>query len=180
MSIAAIIATTAYFMVAAICLRAALLPIRRRDGTSPKGVWYMASIAFLMMAIFRILEIEDRLRDLLRVQLRNNGLYDMRRDFQVWLAIGLLVTAIAVAALAWKTRPTNMRDYRSVAIWIVRWSLAGFGTLILLRINSFTIADRILFGGPIHINWLLDGGLTLAVAAAAYIYSRRDTARHAQ
>lgn len=180
MSIAAIIATTTYFIVAAMCLRAARQPIRRRDGTSPKGVWRTASIAFIMMAIFRILELEDRLRGLLRVQLRSNGLYDTRRDIQVWLAIGLLVAAITVAAFAYKTRPRNTRDHRSVAIWIVRWSLAGFATLILLRITSFTIADRILFGGPIHINWLLDGGLTLAVALAAYVYSKRDGTRNAK
>ena len=48
----------------------------------------------------------------------------------------------------------------------------GRSSFIRVRIVSLHFVDKLLFSGPLHLNWLLDIGATFVVAFCALTYAR--------
>jgi hypothetical protein len=52
---------------------------------------------------------------------------------------------------------------------------AGFLPLYAVRLISWHATDQLLYGGGIHLNWVIDLGLTSIVAGAALLFIFRSS-----
>lgn len=152
--------------VAVLCVRAT-----HTQGT-PRGGrlhWVGVAAAFLGLAAARVTSFEDVFREDARAILRESGRYASRQDIQIPLAVLLSLAGAALAVLAWKSLPRTMLG-ASGLVWISRWATLGFVPLMCARLVSLHAIDRVLYAGPIRLNWIIDIGLTLACASAATLY----------
>lgn len=162
--------STIYLTVAAICVLAFIYAFKRDRPMAERCAWLFAGGCFIVLALMRILGIEEILRDLLRQTLLANGTYTMRRTIQGPIAATAILTLFAIlfgASGAW--RPSRSRLDNAV-----RWGRLGLTTmamLVALRLISFHPVDALLYKGP-HLNWLIDIGSSLVVAMAGWQYTR--------
>ena len=138
---------------------------------SRRGFWLGLGGVFLALVAWRFAGAEDLLRDGLRTQLATRDLYAGRRAIQGVIAGLVLLAGAGVGAWLWRRRSRPGARQRAQG-W-AELALAGLGGLILLRLISFSPIDRLLYGGPVHLNWFLEGGLVAVCAMAAFSVWRR-------
>ena len=169
----------AYVVVVVACLAAALraraAPARRVRAHLTRH-WLGLAALFLILAAWRGLGGEAAAQDWGRSLLHAEGLYDARRSWQG--PVGAFALLAAGAWASWLA----IRDRRRIDP-LVAWSrLAGLGLLgyTALRLLSWHPVDAIIYArlGPLHINHLVDMGLTVFCGLAACVAARaRFTSR---
>ncbi|MGB3166565.1 MAG: hypothetical protein WBA68_07315 [Alteraurantiacibacter sp.] len=92
-----------------------------------------------------------------------HGLYDGRWGAQAALSILVIVIAAGALWIAWRQWP-GWRDRNLAGVWLARWATLGFAPLMLARLVSWHPLDRLLYTGPVRLNWVSDIGLTGACA----------------
>ncbi|TIX48984.1 hypothetical protein [Alteraurantiacibacter aquimixticola] len=168
-----------YGVVALTCLGAAALAAVQHMPKPDRVLWAVIAIAFALLIVIRLEGVEESLRQWLRGLSRTEGWYANRRQFQMPLALVTVLLAAAAGWLAWhRLRITNSRSRR--AVWVAAMATLGYLPLYALRIVSLHLTDVLLYYGPVKVNWVVDGGLALVVAASAFYYGRRVMRRGRQ
>ena len=170
MTLPSLVATGAYAVVAMLCLMAALAGVlSQRPGRQARR-WLACAAFFALLAMVRLLDVEDRIRLALRTISWGTGRYEDRSDLQVPLVGATLILGLALAILACRSwiRRKGSRSDRLVLLGEI--AMLGFAPLYALRIISLHQVDRILYGGSFRLNWILDLGLTALAAASAMLY----------
>ncbi|MFC3100240.1 hypothetical protein [Altererythrobacter lauratis] len=164
-----ILAAILYVLVAACALFAAHNAGRLHMGAVDRRVWLVVAAAFGIFVVLRLAGVEEILRDHMRDMLRSGGVYDERRDIQKPLAALAFVVVGAMGWLALRSWP-GTRSRSRICIWIACWATAGFAPLYTLRILSLHAVDVLLYRGPVRLNWVLDGALSVLAGGAAVAY----------
>ena len=127
---------------------------------------------FVILAAIRLFGIEEGVRSALRQVLREGGTWSQRVDLQFPLVAVILALILAAVLLAMRQAERTGRSRGRRLLLVANTALSGFAILFALRIVSLHAVDQLLYRGPLPLNWLLDGLLTLAVAGAAFLYVR--------
>ena len=160
-----------YLLVICAAVIAMLTARRNRQQKWHVRGWLMLALLFLVLAIMRILDVEDLLREELRETLRSQGSYGERRGFQRPLAAGVLAIAALVGFWWFYRTARTIRGRRNVAVTIGLANGAAMVLLVMLRLISLSPVDALLYG-PIKLNWIVDLGLGLSVVVSALAYVR--------
>ncbi len=136
-----------------------------------RAAWFGLAALFVLLALWRVLALEEIVRAELRDSLRGSGAYEMRRSYQSIIASALVALAgIAGFAAAWRAR-AFMRGRRNLALLAALAAGGGLVLLVAFRLVSFHWVDALLYG-PLKLNWFADIGLSVAVMFAAVFYVR--------
>lgn len=165
---------------------AAFAAIRAYHSPSPHSrgdtaIWALVALVFVLFALARYFAVEDAIRADMRAYLIKEGEYGGRRHVQGWMVGILMVLASLVCAWLWRYRTAGVRlTLRRLSVIAAIVATLAFIVLFVLRIISLHAVDRLLYGGPIHMNWLFEAGLCAIVALAAVVHSvkRRSGANH--
>lgn len=164
------LASLSYLVAALVCLAAAWIGPKTGRSKGDMAVWLCAAAMFLLFVGMRLTGGEDMLRAALRSVATGEGFYNAR-------ALGQIAALIVLAGVGWlgwhKIRDDWRKKRGSRTAVFIRWALlgmAGFVVLYALRLISLHFVDRLLYAGPVRLNWVLDGALTVTVAAAALFY----------
>lgn len=167
-----IIATTAYVIFLFPCLFAAYQARRCGRPTGHVVTWVVAAMLLLALALSRANGWEDIAREALRSALEQSGNHAQRRLIQAPFMVVAIVCAAAMPIYIWATLSRG-RPRRSVVLTkLAELVIAAFVALIALRLVSLHATDRLLYAGPVRLNWVLDGGLSLGLAVLAVLYVR--------
>ncbi len=171
-SILSLMAAGLYTVIVPLCLYAAMVARRSSQPQVQFWIWGLIGLSFGAFALMRIVGAEDWLRMMLRSQLSNEGIYETRRSFQRPLVVVMMFmfTALMLWGLAWHYRAA-VNGRRNTALFIALVAVATMLFVMGLRIISLHQVDWVLYG-PAKLNWFLDIGASLTVAAAAVYYVR--------
>ena len=134
--------------------------------------WIGSALVFAGLVAARVTLAEDRLRALLRLQLREAGSYDEREAVQLAASLAALAIA-ALFALWWGRGWVRSRgDPIRRMVRLAQLGIAGMVPLWGLRIASLHAVDRLLYSGPLRLNWIIDIGLAATVGLAAVLFVR--------
>lgn len=167
------IGSALYLCVAVTCLVAAWAAY----GSGRRGrdilVWLAATVFFVFLSVLRLGELETQVQHSLRALMQDEGLYSTRNGIQVLAAL-MVMAIIAIVWFKLRHQWPAIRFSRSAQyIGLIQACMAGLITLVGLRVVSLHSIDRFLFSGPIHLNWLIDGGLTGLAGLVAILYVLR-------
>lgn len=171
-SILSLMAAGLYTVIVAVCLYAATVARRSSQPRAHYWIWGLIGLGFGAFALLRIVGAEEMLRMMLRDQLSSDGIYATRRSIQrpVVIVLMLMFTASMLWGLMQQYRAA-MHGRRNTALFIALAAVATMLFVMGLRIISLHQVDWVLYG-PAKLNWFLDIGASLTVAAAAVYYVR--------
>lgn len=158
-----LLATVGYFVVAATAFGA-----RVRDRNSNARRWLLIALVFVGLAVWRLSNGEMIVQDAVRRAASEDRLYSSRGELQrPLIALIVLFTAPSMF-LAWGAFRRSGQG---------RWmAIAQVATLVLViytfvRLVSLHPVDAFVYQslGPIHVNYLIDGGLTSLTLVSAAI-----------
>ena len=161
-----------YLAVAAACAYAAAAA--RGDGAPRRGraIWLTIAGLFVILAASRMLNAEERARDVMRAWLNAGIGYESRRTVQAPIAAAVLGLggAAGIALLLGYGRARSGSRAERAIVWATR-AAAAMIVLVALRLISFHPVDAILYR-PLRLNRVFDIGLTAVVGLAALAYVR--------
>lgn len=170
-SIFSLLAVGLYVLVGCACLLAAATAGRHRQPFAHRRTWVLVGLAFGVLALMRIGNVEELVRGLFRTELQLTGSYEQRRVMQ--RPVAFAVVALVAGLFAWglwlQWRAAQGR--RNMALFVAFAALVTLVMLMGLRIVSLHQIDVLLYG-PTKLNWLIDIGASLTVLAAAAFYIR--------
>lgn len=134
--------------------------------------WLACAGWFAAMGISRLLSLEELVRDALRGSLVDAQLYAERSTLQAPILAVLLVGLLGLGLWAMYRGPIRFEGTGQRLIWLSRIGVAGLALLVVLRVLSLHFVDKILYSGPVRLNWVTDGSMTLLVGACAVLYLR--------
>jgi hypothetical protein len=155
------LAACAYLATSAFALIAAFrAPARRRELALFN--WFAVVVIFVLLAVWRLDNGEALVQDQLRNWTRANGTYDDRHSFQVPIT---LAAVVAVAGLIWLAGRASGAAHSGKGLC----AALIMAVFTAVRATSLHAVDALLYQsvGPIHVNYLIDLGLTAVVAAFA-------------
>jgi hypothetical protein len=175
-SILSLTAAGLYAVVLCVCVVAAITARRYRQPFGHIRTWALIALFFGALALMRIENTEELLRDMLRAEFREDGDYDGRRALQLPLVVALM--AMFAGLFLWGLWRQWRAAYgkRNMALFVALAAVGAMMFLISLRIVSLHQTDHVLYGPP-KLNWILDIGSSLTVLATAVFYTRRVTRR---
>ena len=166
------LAAAAYLVTAALSVLAArALPGGGSHPRAGRRFWLFAGAFFVALAAMRLGGAEDAVRGLLRGWLVADGEYGSRRAIQGPIVALVMCALIAIAV--W-TRAASRAGGGGPAGAAIRWArrgVAAMAVLIVLRLISFHPIDVLLYR-QLHLNWIVDIGSTVLVAACAIVSLR--------
>lgn len=164
------LAALAYLATSGVALVAAVLaPAAGRKRALFN--WITVAALFVALAVWRLTNGEAVLQDQVRTWARSSGVYDDRHTFQVPVTLAAVLVIAALVWLAW--RPAGAGNSGKAL---------GFSLIMVVftavRATSLHAVDALLYAsiGPVHINYLIDLGLTALVAVLALADCRRALA----
>lgn len=165
-----------YLAVTAACVFAALATRGEGAPRRARAIWLSIAGLFVILAASRLLNAEERARDMMRAWLNAGVGYESRRSVQGPIAAAVLA-ASGGAGIALLLGFRRARPDARALVWAMR-AAAAMIVLVALRLISFHPVDAILYR-PLRLNWLLDIGLTgvVGLAALAYVRGGRAEAR---
>ncbi len=170
-TILSLVAAGLYLTVSVLCLRAGNFVTQNNAGRKRRLWWFAIAVLFGLLAMMRILVVEDQMRFALRTFLETRDLYGIRRSIQWPIAIA---AAALFSALFWMLmrRFSEGSDRRGRALQLAQLAAFAMVALVALRLISLGPIDYIL-DGPLRVNWWIDIGSSLAVAVAAWRFAQR-------
>lgn len=165
-----------YALVAGSCIWAWRCAATDAREWRDQSKWLLVALLFMVLILLRAFDVEVAVRAGLRDLARERGLYSERRTWQGPLAAMAILCAAGVfwyALRSWSRIESRTRLYTLAA------SLAALGYLPLyaLRIISLHFTDRLLYSGPLRLNWLVDVGLAFVIGTASVLFMHRLGAR---
>jgi hypothetical protein len=143
-----------YVVVAALAIGA---------GRRHSGRWSTIAIIFTLLAVWRFLDGEHALHEWAVKDLRSAAYYQMRRNFQMPLIIAVVALSMA---FFWVEARKAHRTIQVQRAWL---ATLGLCLLAAVRAISWHYTDVLIFAsiGPVHLNHVLDIGLTAIVGLNA-------------
>lgn len=187
MSLTSLAAIVVYAGVIGLCLMAA--HCARLAGALPGALagdrrtaedrrhWLLGAAIFAGLALFRLVDGEDRVRAIARGAITAAGDYAERTAVQVPLAIGALIAVIVMFWLFARSWQATRRGSRARPVLLSRYALFALVPLYGLRLVSLHQTDWLLYSGPIRINWLLEGAICAVVGGAAGLHAHLSRQR---
>ncbi len=168
-SVLGVSAAGLYSLVLFACLGAAVLAAIKRAPAKHTIGWTMVALVFAILVVLRAYNLEEMLRQDLRSWLREEGLYQDRREYQRPIAASVIVLLSPIVFFL-VYRVANARSSLRNFVFGIAWlgALVMVG-LLGLRIISLHQIDALLYG-PLKLNWITDIGASLAVLLAAVFY----------
>ncbi|MEL6172876.1 MAG: hypothetical protein AAFR02_12830 [Pseudomonadota bacterium] len=158
-----------YALTVFACATAAFVARKKGQPAPHLWTWVLLSVFFIGIAAMRWFEVEDMLMSYFRSNLRAEGTYQQRRDFQRPLVSALIIIGGAIAFALVYVAATKVAGRRNLARAFgvgAGFAMAGLG---LIRVASLSPVDRLLYG-PLKLNWIIDIGSSLVAALAAIAY----------
>lgn len=174
MSLPNLVAIGVYAVVSLLCLSAAFAGSNSARPPREARSWIACAGFFALLALVRTFDLEDRTRRALRTISRDLGEYEDRWVLQVPLVVVTLIFCLALAILAWRSWSRRAVSRSGRLVVLGQFAMLGFAPLYALRMISLHQVDRILYGGSIRLNWILDMGLVLLAAGSAMLYTRQS------
>ena len=167
-----------------VCLAAAALggfaPGRRLSAIARRN-WRIVAAIFALMVIWRLAQGEQRVQDSVRYWTRDHGFYDERQALQIpaTIVVILLATAMMMAL-------SRVRHARRSAFGL--GASAALALFAAVRAASLHDVDELLYRaiGVVHVNYLIDMGLTGLVGllalldwhASRHVHWRKRSGQH--
>lgn len=156
-------AAMAYVVTALLALACALGAPRRQHRAAMLH-WIVVALVFAGLAAWRLTDGEGHVQAYARNWAQIHGTYDDRHDWQAPIAILALLVVVATgfAGARWAGPRASGR---ALCLAVVMVLFAG------LRLVSLHAVDEILYRalGPIHLNYVIDLGLTGLVVVLALV-----------
>lgn len=165
-----LIASGIYCVVLVCALLARRQAVNERQVDWHWRSWTVLAFVFGVLALFRLFDIEELLRDQLREWMRSQQSYDTRRDFQGPLAAAFVVLAAGLGSFFIYRVKHLMWGRRNLAVLAASAAAMLLLGLWFVRLISLHAIDALLYSGPIRLNWIADMGLTASVAVSALFY----------
>lgn len=162
-------AAAIYLGVLLSCLLAAVVAVKQRRSPWHWRIWFAIAALFGLLAMMRWLALEDLVRDQLRAASVDGAVYDQRRNFQRPIAASAIAIAGALVLLIPMRFAKSFRSRRELAVFGASASAVAMVFLLAIRLISLHQIDALLYG-PLKLNWIIDLGASLLVAAAAVVY----------
>jgi len=155
------IAAFAYLATSGLALVAAVRAPAIRRMVSVRN-WVAVALIFVLLAIWRLDDGEALVQGVVRNWTRNRGIYDDRYSFQIPVTLGSI---LAVAALIWLAGRLSDAGHSGKALC----TALVMAVFTAVRATSLHAVDAFLYAsfGPVHVNYVIDLGLTAVVAAFA-------------
>lgn len=169
-----LIGLAVYCAVALIALAAMWSASSNQRPSVEARHWRNLALFFGLLMLVRIAGLEEALRGYLREAIIRAGHYSERGEYQIVLALVVLAAVAVAVVVALRLWACRQRGTRHAALLASSLAMLGYGPLYALRILSFHATDRLLYGSPVHLNWLLDAGLSLVAGTSAVICLHRD------
>lgn len=172
MSILTIIAISAYLGTCLLCLAAAPKARQSAKPTREYFGWIICGFWFVIIALVRALNLEEKTREALRAVISEFGMYRDRTTFQIPLGILVFALGVLLLLLFWRKFDATRERKGERLLLLAQFASLGFLLLYALRFVSLHAIDALLYSGPLRLNWLLDGAITVTVAFCAILYIR--------
>lgn len=164
-----LVAAALYGAVVLSCLAALATALIKRQIPAHWRSWGMLAVLFTVLAVLRVLNLEEIWRDELRDLLLATDSYDDRRGFQ-GIVVLVIAGLVGAAGFFWIFRKARgARGRRNFTVIAAQAAGMAMAALIAVRIVSFSAIDRLLFG-PLKLNWVMDIGASVLVAGCAAYY----------
>jgi hypothetical protein len=159
-----------YLLTAAAAIAAA-----SRDHSRRRFAWTSVGVAFTALAAWRLAGGEAALQELLRSAAAERNLYDERGEVQRPLIAFALLLGAPATVLLWRKYARDGARTRLAVACIAASILVGY---TVIRAVSLHAVDALIYQsiGPVHVNYLIDGGLTLACLIAGVSSALRPPA----
>ena len=177
MSLTSQLAVFLYGLVILTCLAAAPVAARQPDRRSDLWHWLAAAVVFAGLGALRLVQAEDRIRGFAREWSRAAGAYQDRTGLQIAAVVAIVVIGCVFTGLFIRSWRASRPFSRARLVLVSRFALLGLIPLFALRLVSLHAVDRVLYNGPIRLNWMLEGAISLAVGGSAILYARRKRSR---
>ncbi len=165
--------TVALYGLAAV-LVARVVRGRRVNGPRERWFWAVLFVCLVLLGLNKQLDAQSALTELGRIVFRQRGLYEARREVQRVFIEGLAVAAVAGGfTLAWLVRGTPRATLFTLA------GAVALSAFVVVRAASLHRVDVLIgtrFLG-MKVNWLLEMGSLLVIAAGAHWRFRRPATR---
>lgn len=172
MSIASMAAVFLYLVVIAVTSVAAFMAAKYRQAAAERLSWTIVAAAFAGLALLRLVNAEELMRQSLRRMIVEQGVYSERWSIQGPItALAMLLAAVLITWFVRRAFVAN-RHRLDLPVRVALLAVLGFVPLLALRVISLHATDQLLYRGPIRLNWLLDVGIALTVFVAATMYIR--------
>jgi uncharacterized membrane protein len=171
MSVMSLLALLVYGVVIFSAFAAAVMALRRGDRPGDLPHWIAAAAIFTGLALMRLLDGEERFRELARGMIQVAGRYEDRAILQLPLALVVLTAIIGLAWLFFRQWRRTRHGSRARLVLLSRFALLGLVPLYALRLVSLHQVDRLFYSGPVRLNWVLEGLICLAVGLTAGVYA---------
>jgi hypothetical protein len=168
-TIISLLAAALYGGVAVICLMALVSSLSQRQAMWHAVGWGAVILFFVGLVLLRVWNVEELLREELRLSLYAKGSYDDRRAIQGPLFAGIFGTAALIGGFAVFQVSRTISGRRNIAVVMAFGGVGAMIFLVLLRIVSLHSVDELLYG-PLKLNWVADIGSALLVLASAVYY----------
>lgn len=164
-------AAALYCLVIISCLFAGRVATTHWQEAWHLRCWLAVAAIFVLLVILRVFNLEEIMRDDLRVWLTTEGLSQSRRAYQGVIIATLIALSAAVGLYLAYWVSQRISGRRNIAVAVASSACIAMLTLILLRIVSLHALDALLFG-PLKLNWFGDLGTTFAILGSAVFYVR--------
>ncbi|MBN2194290.1 MAG: hypothetical protein JW751_15845 [Polyangiaceae bacterium] len=160
--------TVVLYVVAAVaCARV----VHARRVRGPRENWFWAGLfmVLVLLGINKQLDLQSAVTEAGRVVFRELDIYAHRRAFQyAFVATAGIATIAGGSGLGWLVRGAP------VPTWIALFGMLGLSAFVLVRAISFHHVDALLGlrVGGLALNWVLEMGSLLVVAASAGVRLR--------
>ena len=130
--------------------------------------WIAVAVVVVVLAVWRLTNGEAVVQDFARTWARNSGVYDDRHSVQVPVTLGAV---LMIAALIWLARRSSGAGSSGKALSVALIMVV----FTAVRATSLHAVDALLYEsvGLVHVNYLIDLGLTALVAGLALVECRR-------
>jgi hypothetical protein len=154
---------------------AAVTASRRAPTRRSRLHWRFITVFIIALIPWRLLQIEEAAREILRAALVVEGLYSERTNLQI-LSIGGLVAVGAVAAGMYAAGARSRPWQLSVS----GLAVAGMLGLNLIRLVSLHMLDRLIYAsiGPFHLHYFAEFALLVAIGWASFSVERAPIDRN--
>ncbi len=170
-----LLALALYLLACGMAARAHMTARKTSRAPLERVGWAAVALGFLLVGIIRLTGAEDAIRVKVRMAMRASGEYAGRAQLQSTLVSLGLVLGVAIIGWVWwrwSRRPAGRGE------WLTRIGLlaiGGYVPLYALRLISLHNIDKLLYLGPVHPNWLIDGALAATACLSAFLYVRLRT-----
>jgi hypothetical protein len=171
------VAVFVYLLVIAGCLAAVPVAAQQADRRGDALHWLAGAAIFAGLAALRVGNLEDRLRDGVRGWAQVSGSYAERAEWQLPVVLAAVLAGLAILLLFTRLHPKMRPGSRARLVLYSRFALLALVPLYGLRLVSLHQVDRVLYEGPLRINWLLEGAVWLTVGVCATFYAMRKRSR---